>query len=430
MRKGGAFSQAAGESLCCCEYENMKGERSHVLAACCDCEALDDTFDKIFKCENIPQSTIDRLFDTVADRLRLPSCLGHGAVKLKLDVAIPVVMVPTCLCLATLHPVMTVLVFLFMPLFLGGFHALWRRKSRDKRTSLFYVWGCTSVISSYVVFQCFVVAFREVLLWEILSVFTMMMLMFYFLYRAKKDPDQLFVSARTRPSHKRTPSNLMAGSASQPLYDQISGEKLDSGHSLYTDLTGVTVQGEMGAEQVTQHQRSNLRPIVGELPARAGYCPVCESYIAVRDHHCIWINSCVGGSNHRSFLLAMITFILTSLYGSHLTLTTVCTPKMYYDWFLLPNDCRWLYLDFLTAICFVTAIYALAAAIFMSVCLLFQVVLISQNVTSHELAQARRQGQTLCGVFSRDNPNNRGFFSNWLEFWMQESRRGSPKVVA
>lgn len=35
------------EGLCCCEYVNSHGERSHVAACCCDCEDLDDAFDRL-----------------------------------------------------------------------------------------------------------------------------------------------------------------------------------------------------------------------------------------------------------------------------------------------------------------------------------------------------------------------------------------------
>lgn len=34
------------EALCCCEYVNRFGERSHVAACCCDCEDLDDACDR------------------------------------------------------------------------------------------------------------------------------------------------------------------------------------------------------------------------------------------------------------------------------------------------------------------------------------------------------------------------------------------------
>lgn len=33
-------------TLCCCEYVNRHGERSHVAACCCDCEDLDDACDR------------------------------------------------------------------------------------------------------------------------------------------------------------------------------------------------------------------------------------------------------------------------------------------------------------------------------------------------------------------------------------------------
>lgn len=34
------------ETLCCCEYVNRHGTRSHVAACCCDCEDLDDACDR------------------------------------------------------------------------------------------------------------------------------------------------------------------------------------------------------------------------------------------------------------------------------------------------------------------------------------------------------------------------------------------------
>lgn len=34
------------ETLCCCEYVNRHGERSHVAACCCDCEDLDDACER------------------------------------------------------------------------------------------------------------------------------------------------------------------------------------------------------------------------------------------------------------------------------------------------------------------------------------------------------------------------------------------------
>ena len=36
------------DPLCCCEYQNVHGERSHLCGLFCDCSELDDTVDKLF----------------------------------------------------------------------------------------------------------------------------------------------------------------------------------------------------------------------------------------------------------------------------------------------------------------------------------------------------------------------------------------------
>ena len=34
------------DALCCCEYIDKDGQASHILACCCDCEALDSICDR------------------------------------------------------------------------------------------------------------------------------------------------------------------------------------------------------------------------------------------------------------------------------------------------------------------------------------------------------------------------------------------------
>ena len=77
-----------------------------------------------------------------------------------------------------------------------------------------------------------------------------------------------------------------------------------------------------------------------------------------------------------------------------------------------------------TSICFVTALYSAIGVSCMCIAFIYQFSLISQNVTSHELARARGLGMVACGgLLARENPNNRGVLRNWFDFWLSTAGR-------
>ncbi|TMW63029.1 hypothetical protein Poli38472_005647 [Pythium oligandrum] len=62
-------------------------------------------------------------------------------------------------------------------------------------------------------------------------------------------------------------------------------------------------------------------------PARAMHCETCEGCIVLMDHHCPWVNNCVGIGNHKFFLLFLFYVAVTSVHvlllvvAEHLTCT-------------------------------------------------------------------------------------------------------------
>jgi len=58
----------SAEDLCCCEYINSNGERSHLMALFCDCSELDDAVDRLFKGLKIPSSRPNEIMSIIEDR--------------------------------------------------------------------------------------------------------------------------------------------------------------------------------------------------------------------------------------------------------------------------------------------------------------------------------------------------------------------------
>ena len=60
-----------------------------------------------------------------------------------------------------------------------------------------------------------------------------------------------------------------------------------------------------------------------ERPGRSKHCGLCGACIARHDHHCAWVNNCIGAYNLRWFLCFIISNCFMTGYGCVLASVTV-----------------------------------------------------------------------------------------------------------
>ncbi|GAV76567.1 zf-DHHC domain-containing protein [Cephalotus follicularis] len=50
-------------------------------------------------------------------------------------------------------------------------------------------------------------------------------------------------------------------------------------------------------------------------PPRAHHCRVCKRCVLRMDHHCIWINNCVGHANYKGFFVFVLYAVVSCIYS-------------------------------------------------------------------------------------------------------------------
>ncbi|KAK6537287.1 palmitoyltransferase swf1 [Orbilia ellipsospora] len=93
----------------------------------------------------------------------------------------------------------------------------------------------------------------------------------------------------------------------------------------YSDPGYITRENHHRAMKLYPYDYINFKPgyvcstCQFEKPARSKHCPICKHCIAKEDHHCVWINNCVGHKNIKYFFAFLMSTNLILAYGFYLS---------------------------------------------------------------------------------------------------------------
>lgn len=107
------------------------------------------------------------------------------------------------------------------------------------------------------------------------------------------------------------------------------------------DQTRLLVDQDDSSEDIVEVEK---RPTSRRYsPSRPVRCDICQQYVVYRYHHSRWLDCCIGDSNVLLFLLGCILGIFGLIFGANLSLTSICHPFFFFNFFgikvLLPDDC-------------------------------------------------------------------------------------------
>eukprot|EP00091_Calanus_sinicus_P010376 TRINITY_DN24181_c0_g1_i1.p1 TRINITY_DN24181_c0_g1~~TRINITY_DN24181_c0_g1_i1.p1 ORF type:complete len:306 (-),score=73.79 TRINITY_DN24181_c0_g1_i1:111-971(-) len=214
----------------------------------------------------VESGMVGEIIDVIEERIRFP--WRHGAVKFPIGKWVPMIMLPSMLWLATLHPYLVVFTFLLLlpAVFLIAVRTVIKHRPQ---TQFFLFWSYTSTAYLLYVYEVKCVG----LFWDLPKIISWW--------------ENLV---------------LVAGAAvSLWLYRKM---------------------------RETRKRRNS----------EGRMCRICQQQVVGKDHHCVWLDMCIGSSNKRIFLLFLTS---TSMTATHLALllTSAACPGQLIGPVLLPELC-------------------------------------------------------------------------------------------
>ncbi|XP_055612658.1 palmitoyltransferase ZDHHC23-B isoform X2 [Uranotaenia lowii] len=314
---------------------------------------------------------------TFQDRLRIP--WRGGAKQITVDNVLPVVLLVSLQLLAALDFYCCLVVFALIPLLLAYLKRFLGRVL--PKTKFFALWMFWSGIYLVALFEL-AVPLLELLPEENVAFVLLMTLSFFCFYKTNQ---RAAMNHICQVQYKEDSSSMINGDSQTSI---LISDREDSDES----------DGRLACQICRKY-----------VPPRTYHCKVCGTCIIKQDHHSVWLNCCVGRSNHRYFLGGCVFSLLALWLFANLALTSVCHPTPIFTVFgvtvMLPDDCTDIFFQYDIALSFTGAVYALMMSVFILISLLKQSCFISRGCTGIE--------------WQRDeHVNRRNCLVNWKMFCM------------
>lgn len=336
--------------LCLCEYYNTKNERSHILFCCCNCEAVDSICTNLICCDKNNESNelIHNALDDIQDRLRVP-CPG-GAQKLDLDLLVSIIAICVIIFIGTINLPCSILVVLLVPvlLYLRFFNQ--RLNKSIRRITIAYYMSLLGMIITFILFNTHIQNELDDNIYMNIYKLAFLTLIIFHLSLHYSNPGKVLQQNKT-----------------------LSG-----------------------------FNRCNKCSIVKSNES-TGHCNVCDYCIIKRDHHCFWIDNCIGNNNHRLFILYLLYMQIFFIYSFNL---------LYYNVKLSTSI-----INFRISLMRLLLVQLIPLISFTFFLLFQQFLFISCGYTQYELVKmAKANYRFSLLLFIYENFNFKAMLKNWYQF--------------